>query len=225
MSCFLSESISHGTIFFHILFIYGVYIMKRLILLCAIVLSLGMAGTASAEQFGIFDSSSGLSENLAASFTAADFIDFSDFPGMLNQYLYSKVLFASDAAIAAGGYLTAQAAEWNGNVSGQSAYNFWDLLFYSGSTPHIFQDLLAGLFLYSGDGLEYTPAAALDTLLIDGGTYFAAITLPGSGNVIDAVFALSGNPMGLRATPAPAAVLLLGSGLCGIIALRRRVKN
>lgn len=196
--------------------------MKRLLLLCAIVLSLGMAGTAVAAPFGIFDSSLDLKAQLQAAYAGGSFTGF-DFFGILNQNLYANVIYASDAAQSAVAGFDDMAALWYGQVGGLAA-NAAGLQLTVNSQSYNILDLVSRIVLYQGTGLGYSPEAGLGNLLIEGGSIFVALSLPGS-NGIDIVYAFSANGSSFKHAPAPAALLLFGTGFAGIIAARRRAKN
>lgn len=197
--------------------------MKRFILLCTIALCLGMAGTALAAPFGIFNSSAGLLENLEAAYPAESFVGFNH-PGILDQSFYEAAVFASTEATATNGFFSSLASSWPHLAEKQAVAMAAFQLDVNGTLLN-FAELVTDIVLYTGSGVTYTPEAGLDALLINGGVLFVSIALPGSGNALDAIFALSANPFGLKATPAPAALWLLGTGLVGIVAARRRVKN
>lgn len=79
---------------------------------------------------------------------------------------------------------------------------------------------VAGAFYY-GEQLVYQPDGyGYDAVYLSGGTIFIGLNF-GWGNEVDAILAFS--PAPINAVPVPAAVWLMGSGLAGIVALRRRV--
>lgn len=76
---------------------------------------------------------------------------------------------------------------------------------------------VSGAF-YFGNDLVYQPEG-YDALVFAGGTIFIGLDL-GMGNSVDAILAFS--PAPVNAVPVPAALWLMGTGLAGIVALRKR---
>lgn len=205
--------------------------MKRFLMLCLVLSCLGMASQAAAAPFGIFDCTQSLEENIAASYPGATFIELNN-PALLDQGFYFQTIFAADSVIGADskfftvGNSRHDFADLEGAWGSNSALeNIAGMTVSHGGSVHAFSDLVASICLYVGAGMEYSPEAGLDSLLVEGGTFFVSFAIPGSGNAVDFMFALSSNPMSFKSAPAPAAFILFGTGLAGIIAARRRVRN
>lgn len=95
---------------------------------------------------------------------------------------------------------------------GGSAVSLTDILNnYAGVT-------VSGAFYY-GQELVYQPDGYTPVSL-SGGTVFIGLNL-GLGNEVDVILAFSAAP--INAVPVPAAVWLLGSGVAGIMVLRKRM--
>lgn len=204
--------------------------MKRFLMLSIVLLCLGTGSQALASSFGIFDSSKSLDANLELIYPATGFIDGLD-ARTLDQGFYFQAIFAADNMISSDSKFFASGNEY----SFADLVNSWgtsttkeiiaDMTISYNGTNYSFADLVTSITLYVGDGTTYKPEADLDTMLVDGGSYFVSFSIPGSGNAVDFVLAIASNPIEFRSTPAPAALLLFGTGLAGIFAARRRIKN
>lgn len=208
--------------------------MKRLVML-AMLLMLAFSGAESAlatsYDFGpsIFDDQVSIVENFEK--IAGSGTDFVTFQLKLGDFenRYVRLIAVSETAAAlnlglytSGGNLLVDAANlgstWGAEFTG-NLVDFvvkWDGLAGNGvslgSTHHV-----AWQF---GDDVTYIPEG-YSGILLSGGTMLFGLSLDGS-NAADFIIAISDAPF--SPVPVPAAAWLMGSGVAGLLALRKRVK-
>lgn len=208
--------------------------MKRL-LMFAMLLMLALGGAQSAlaapYAFGpsVFDDQEGLVENFEKLVTGDTDFTGMELPLANFENRYVRLIAVSQKAVdlnlglyTSGGNLLAGAASigsaWGAEFNGD-LIDFmvkWDGLpgngIVLGDSHHV-------AWQY-GDDVAYTPQNYSGIWLTGGGMLFG-LSLDGT-NAVDFVIAISRAPF--SPVPVPAAVWLMGSGLAGLVALRKRVK-
>lgn len=206
--------------------------MKRFLMLGLVLLCLGTGSQALAAPFGNFDTKDWLETNVSNIFPDSILIGGFD-KSMLEQKFYFQAIFAADSVIDAdskffntGGTEFAFADIASAWGTGNAADTIADMTLSHKGNTYKFSDLIIDIQLYVGEEVAYKPEADLDSaIIIEGGSYFVSFSIPGSTSKFDFAFVLAPNPIEFRSTPAPAALILFGTGLAGIFATRRRVKN
>lgn len=208
--------------------------MKRLLMLAMLLmLALGGAQSALAAPFAFgpapFDTADDLKSNLLKLVTGETIVQRENIaPGDFGVQ-YMLLVAVSDAALnknfvvsdAANNAITSAATiaqDWGtgalGDLSGYSVS--WDGL----NNPISLNTYLNAVYTF-GDSFVYQPAGELG-IDIPNDTYFFGFAIPGSGNTVDFVIAFGTEPF--SPVPVPAAAWLMGSGVAGLLALRKRVK-
>lgn len=215
--------------------------MKRLLILCAMLAALLVPNLAQAAPFiygpsgsaASFDDSKTVYDNLLSIVDASNITTLA--PGAIDTgeaRLYTGIGY-SDKAHKAGLKVEVGNNNTVGSTTGdfiideeysadEMTFRFWD---YSRNKDS--KKILAAIL---GDSSFLTEVYQVDTdvtLVLGGenftfeaGTIFFGFAIPGGGNVTDFIMAVSP----ASAVPVPAAVWLLGSGMAGIAALRRKLR-
>lgn len=209
--------------------------MKRLLMLAMLLmLALGGAQSALAAPFAFgpdpFDTSASLKENLEKLVTGNTVIQRENIaPGDFGQQ-YMLLVAVSDYAVSqnfvvydsANNVLTSAgtiAQDWGSGALGDlSGYSIsWDGL----NSPISLNNYLNAVYSF-GDDFVYQPDGETG-VVVTNDTYFFGFSIPGSGNNVDFIIAFGSEPF--SPVPVPAALWLMGSGLAGLVALRKRVKS
>lgn len=209
--------------------------MKRILMLTMLLmLVIGGAQSASAAPFAFgpagFDDDKSLLENLETITGPGTWLMPLEWE--IEDSMYVTLLAVGQNAINSRLYvmetvtpdfLSAEKVEveWNKSLYG----TLDDMMIFSpelGKLDHLSNYI--SMVLVFGDDFVFQPEANVDGLTITGLSYLIGLDLTGNGGV-DAIISLSYDPLvPAAATPIPAAAWLMGSGVAGLLALRRRVK-
>lgn len=126
----------------------------------------------------------------------------------------------SMAVLGTGIYDAADPGVWNAKGVFASAVSNDVLFSVDGESYTLGAVNLVGAFMYKGS-FVYQPAGNYDAIEIEAGTVFAGLSF-GNSQAIDAIVAIA--PGQFNIVPIPGAVWLMGTGLAGLVALRRRNK-
>lgn len=211
--------------------------MKRLLLLATLLMfALGGVQSALAAPFAFgpssFDDELGLKANLETLATGGTIIQESSLSPSQLGFSYFKLMAVSNGAIAANFALydandnvvtsaATIAADWGSDLAGDLAG--YTIKYDGGPAAGIALSAAINLVYTFGDDIVYQPEGQAG-VIIEGGTFFLGLSLPGNNDGIDFVLAFSDAPFA-PAVPVPAAVWLMGTGLAGIVALRKRANQ
>lgn len=207
--------------------------MKRLLMFAMLLmLAFGGAQSALAAPFAFgptpFDTSDSLKLNLEKLVTGNTIIQRDNISPADFGMQYMLLVAVSDVALnknfvvrdAANNVVTSAATigqDWGTGILGDlSGYSVsWD-----GQSPISLALPINAAYTF-GESFVYQPDGEVGVTVLND-TYFFSFAIPGSGNAVDFVIAFGSDPF--APVPVPAAVWLMGSGLAGLVALRKRVK-
>ena len=209
--------------------------MKRLLLLAMLLMfALGGAQAALAASFVFgpsgFDDQYDLKTNLETLVGSGTKVQ-ETFINPSNVGPYLKLLGVSNGAVSANFAIydagnnmvtsaAGAAADWASDLSGNLAD--YKIMFDGAPAEGLSLAAAFKVAYFVGEDIVYQPTGQ-DAITIEAGTFFLGLSIPGYDNGgIDFVLAFSDMPFA-PAVPVPAAVWLMGTGLAGLAALRRRV--
>lgn len=214
--------------------------MKRLLLFAALLMAItGGAQSAQAAPFAFgpsaFDDSLTLKANLESIVTGnTGFIEttIKDGSALTSQYMMLMAVSQGAASSNFGIYeagsgtmmtgASTVAADWGTGFFGD--LGDYVVKFDGGPAQGISLANQLMIVLTYGDDIVYQPQG-FDGYIVEGGSMILGFDINGDGGV-DFVLGLSDVPFGQApAVPVPAAVWLMGTGLAGIGALRRRINK
>ena len=221
--------------------------MKRLLILLGLLVALLVPQMAQAESFYFgknavagmsFDDQEDVATNLGylalldsnAEFASASVNDFDlatrwQYTGIgFSQFAVDKGLSGSawrrDESVSAADGMRFQDEYFADNINmswfddgshGEASMTLQELITDCVSTVYVLQSDIS--FKLDNDSELFTFKA---------GTIFFGIALPDSGKTLD--FIMAAGPLAPPAVPVPAAVWLMGTGVAGVLALRRKIK-
>lgn len=214
--------------------------MKRILALTfLLVMAFGVAQAQAAPYYfgaSSFDDAETLKNNLDSLLSegsTSSFVELSglNVAGFSNMYI--TVLAVSEVA-----YSNGLAMMFNGGASGSVIVDSTDMentwvaggalaeqvgeVFFLGSgiMGELSDYNVVSAYLFDG-AVAYQPAGDFQAIWLEGGSVFIGLNVTG-GNGVEVILAMSTQPF--SAVPVPGAVWLMGTGLAGLMALRKRNK-
>lgn len=152
-----------------------------------------------------------------------------DYKNLVLQYsavAYSEYAHGLGNLVVSSGGTTLGDASAPGNLRLEGEYKAKDLTlsWYNGKGTQTsrLSDLIKNSVVYVLDKDATLSLAGAAPVTYEKGTIFFGFVLPGSNNFFDVIMAAG--PFTPAAVPVPAAVWLMGTGLAGLVALRRKTR-